>query len=546
MSTSHKSSHHEKRQIPKSGFAGLKENWNSDLLSGFLVSLIALPLCLGIAGASGFPPVMGVLTAIIGGMVVSLFAGSALTIKGPAAGLIVIVSGAVEELGKGDPVLGWQLALGVVVVAGIIQVVFGLLKVAVMADFFPLSAVHGMLAAIGIIIMSKQLHFALGADPAALKGKEPVELLEMIPHSLAHPNMQIAIIGLVSLILLFGMPLIKNKYVKAVPPALIVLVLGIVLGQLFHLTDPSVKSIKPLVDPGEFKLEYAVDFSAMSGESALTFWKWVLMFTLIGSLESLLTGKAIDLLDPYKRKAKLSQDLTAVGIGNTLSGIFGGLPMISEVARSSANINNGGKTKWANFFHGVFLLVFVVALVPVIKMVPMASLAAMLIFVGFRLASPKTFHHAYKVGKEQLAVFVITIVMTLFTDLLIGVASGIVLELIINYINGLSPSKTFSADTEVEQHGSTYVVKIRNACAFSNWISFHKVLSKIPSGHHLIVDVSEATLLDHTFMENIHHFEDEYLADEGAKFELRGVHDMKQISDDHTSARIRKQAARIV
>ena len=148
-------------------------------------------------------------------------------------------------------------------------------------------------------------------------------------------------------------------------------------------------------------------------------------------------------------------------------------------------------------------------------------------------------------GREQLAVFVITIVMTLFTDLLIGVASGIVLELVINYVNGLSPAKTFSADTEVEQHGSTYVVKIHNACTFSNWISFNKVLSKIPAGHHLIVDVSDATLLDHTFMENIHHFEDEYLADEGAKFELRGVHDMKQNSDDQTSARIRKQPARI-
>ena len=175
-------------------FDSLQAHWAKDLLSGFLVSLIALPLCLGIAGASNFPPIMGVMTAVVGGIVVAFFAGSELTIKGPAAGLIVIVAGAVEELGKGDNEVGWKLALGVVVVAGLIQIVLGLLKVAKLADFFPLSAVHGMLAAIGIIIMSKQLHLAVGIAPAEMKGKEPLELLEMVPHSLMHMEYHLSLI----------------------------------------------------------------------------------------------------------------------------------------------------------------------------------------------------------------------------------------------------------------------------------------------------------------------------------------------------------------
>lgn len=238
--------------ILKEGFSGLLQNWKSDAMSGFLVSLIALPLSLGIAGASGFPPIMGVLTAIIGGFVVAIFAGSSLTIKGPAAGLIVIVAGAVESLGEGDSLLGWKMTLVVVVFSGILQIIFGLLKVASLANFFPLSAVHGMLAAIGIIIMSKQIHLAMGIAPSELTGKEPIALLIMIPQSLMHLNYHITIIGLLSLLILFGAPHLKNKYLKAIPPPLAVLIISISLGILNQLSDPIFSTLKPLVDPGNF------------------------------------------------------------------------------------------------------------------------------------------------------------------------------------------------------------------------------------------------------------------------------------------------------
>jgi len=446
---------------------------------------------------------MGVLTAIIGGLAVSFFSGSALTIKGPAAGLIVIVAGAVEALGQGDAVLGWKLTLGIVVIAGCIQILFGLLKVASLANFFPLSAVHGMLAAIGIIILSKQIHFALGIDPVLLKGKEPMELLMMIPESLAQLNPFITAIGLISVLILFTLPLIKNKIVKSIPAPLVVLVLGIVLGQYFQLSRPEFSQLKPLVNPGNLSLQVPVDFSALWNHQSYIFFQYLFLFTIIGSVESLLTAKAIDLLDPWKRKARLNLDLLGVGIGNVLSGLLGGLPMISEVARSSANINNGG------------------------------------IFVGVRLASPKNFIHSLHVGKEQLLVFVTTIVVILFTDLLIGIFAGIILELFINFYLGqklatlFSPNFTFSKKNE-----NQYLVSLKGAYTFSNWIKFEKKINQLHNATVLEIDVKEVHLIDHSFMENLEHLKDEKLS-EGCEIQFSGLEEMKRIGISSSSACVR-------
>lgn len=531
------------QRVPAKGFAGLKENWQSDLLSGFLVSLIALPLSLGIAGASNFPPIMGVLTAIIGGLVVAFFAGSEPTIKGPAAGLIVIVAGCVEELGRGDMTAGWHLALGVIAVAGVLQIMLGLLKVAKLADFFPLAAVHGMLAAIGIIIMSKQLHLAVGIAPSEMKGKDPLELIAMVPHSLMHMEWHIAAIGIVSLIILFGMPLIKSPIIKKIPAALVVLVVAVLMGLAFHLSDVhQYGNIKPLVTPGEFTLGLNVSFDAWWGDLLPTALKYVAMFTLIGSLESLLTGKAIDLLDPYKRKSNLSKDLTAVGIGNSLAAVLGGLPMISEVARSSANLTNGGKTRWANFFHGAFLLIFVVALVPLIKLVPVAALAAILISVGFRLANPKEFRHMYQIGPEQLIVFVVTIIATLATDLLIGIGVGILTEFIIQLVLGLPIKYLFNPDQQLVSVGNHHTLTIKGAAVFTNYLSIKKQLDTIPqqAGQHVTVDLHHARYVDHTVMENLHNYEHDFqLA--GGEFHVVNLDEHKPLSAHPLAAR-RKSA----
>jgi len=491
--------------LPKEGTAGLRENFRSDFISGFLVFMLALPLSLGIAKASGFPSAMGVLTAMIGGLFVSFFAGSRLTIKGPAAGLITICAGCVTELGGGPE--GWHLALGAIVVASWIQIVLGFLKAGSLSDFIPHSAVHGMLAAIGIIIFSKQTPILLGIDPSTLKGISPIGLLERIPEFVMNANQPVAVIGIISLIVLFGMPKIKINFLQKIPAPMIVLLIAVPAAYMlsFNITQPAYA----LVHVGDFwsSVGFNADFSAIS---SFVFWKYVFMFLVVGSLESLLTVKAVDGLDPWKRQSNFNKDLAAVGAGNVVSGLLGGLPMISEVARSSANVRFGGRTVWANFFHGFFLLVAMLLMIPVIEMIPNAALAAMLIFVGYVLASPSLFYKTYKIGSEQLVVFLITIAATIATDLLIGIASGIIAKFLFHIINGAPLRGMFKARYTLKEKEDEYNLTIQGAAIFSNLMGFKNAFNQLKTGKKVELDFSKAKLVDHTFMEFLKHFEEEY------------------------------------
>lgn len=544
-----------KRYLPADGFAGLKQNVSKDALSGFLVFLLALPLSLGIAKASDFPAIFGLVTAIIGGVVVSFFAGSRLTIKGPAAGLIAICGGAITAFGGGDT--GWHLALGAIVVAGLIQITFGALKLGKLADFFPGAAIHGMLAAIGIIIMSKQIHSILGIDPKFLKGKEPLELLAMIPESIMHENAHIAEIGIACLLILIGMSFVKHKKIRKIPAPLVVLVVAIPLGIVLNIKTEGAISNFSLVKIGSI-LDAFRNGSAMKGDfvsrgiinadfSALTshmsdFILYVVLFSLIGSFESLLTAKAIDGLDPFKRKSDFNKDLIAVGIGNTFSGLLGGLPMISEVARSSANVSNGAVTRWANFFHGLFLLLAVLVAVPVIEMIPNAALAAMLTFVGFKLAHPKEFMHMWHVGKEQFCIFTVTVIVTLATDLLLGVGTGILLELMINVVNGVAIKNLFKTDIEMTNSADQYIMKIKSAIVFSNVLSFKHKFATIPSGKQVTIDVSSVPLFDHTSIVTMNGLVDDYKSNDG-EIKVEGFSNHKQLGHATTSTRMIKLAS---
>jgi MFS superfamily sulfate permease-like transporter len=527
---------HPKSKIPADGLAGLKENLSTDAISGFIVFLLALPLSLGIAKASDFPPLMGLITAIIGGLAVSFFAGSRLTIKGPAAGLIVIVAGAVADFGGGET--GWHLALGAMVVAGLIQILFGVFKLGKLADFFPLSAIHGMLAAIGLIIIAKQIPVLLDVNPAMTKGKGPIALLGSIPDFIAHLDPKATLIGVVSLIIMLGWPYIKNKYVKMVPAPLVVLMIAIPAELImdFQHTEPAYA----LVHIGNLleNIKINVDFSGIAQTGV--FIKYVIMFALVGTLESLLTVKAIDLLDPFKRKSNTNKDLIAVGIGNTLAAVLGGLPMISEVARSSSNVNNGAKTRWANFFHGFFILVFVLLASHLIELIPNTALAAMLITVGIKLAHPKEFIHTFNIGKEQLAIFLVTIFLTMYEDLLVGIAAGILLKMIIHAINGTPISSFFKAPTVVSFEGDTYLVEIDKAAIFSNFLGIKRKLEEIPSGFNVIIDLTKTKLVDHSVMESLHHFQHDYEST-GGTVRIEGLNEHKPTSD-HVFAARKKQS----
>jgi MFS superfamily sulfate permease-like transporter len=516
---------------------GLKENFSTDASSGFVVFLLALPLSLGIAKASDFPPVMGLLSAIIGGILVSPFMGARLSIKGPAAGLIVIVAGSVAAFGGGE--IGWKLTLGALAVAGIIQILFGVFKLGKLVDFFPLSAIHGMLAAIGLIITGKQIPVLLNANPALAKGKEPLELYASIPEFIMHMDYRAALIGLVSLVIMIGWPSIRNKWIKLIPAPLVVLLIAIPAELLmdFQHTEPAYA----LVHIGNLmeNIKVNVDFSGIS--QTATFIRYVIMFALVGTLESLLTVKAVDMMDPYRRKSDANKDLIALGLGNTFAAVLGGLPMISEVARSTANVNNGAKTRWANFFHGLFMLVFVLLGVHLIELIPNTALAAMLITVGIKLAHPKEFIYTFKIGSAQLAIFLTTIFFTLYEDLLVGIAAGIVLKIILHLANGAPFSALFKAPTLVSFTDDEYLVEIDKAALFSNFIGIKNKLDAIPPGFKVTIDLQHTKMVDHSVMESLENFKSDYETG-GGHVNIIGLEDHRPVSAHKTAARIKSKA----
>ena len=335
-------------------------------------------------------------------------------------------------------------------------------------------------------------------------------------------NPEVSVIGLLGLALLIAWALIKNKTLKMIPAPILVVLLGLALGQYFDLDHVHKYLFLPdaeILPHHEFTIGpsflvavpenfmagfYFPDFSKIA---SYEFWMAVVSIWLVGSLESLLSAAAVDKLDPYKRDSNLNRDLAAVGTGNIICGLIGGLPMIAEIVRSSANVNNGAKTGWANFFHGAFLLIFVALFPKLIHEIPLSSLAALLVFTGFRLASPKEFAKTLEVGVDNFSVFVITIIGVLATDLLIGVAIGIVAELIIHMVRGLKPSNVFSIAYHVnETSPDTYHIAVSGAAVFSNFISLKSLLADFPKQKQVFFDLSEADLIDHTVMEFIHHF----------------------------------------
>lgn len=516
--------------------------WKSDLISGFLVFLIALPLCLGISMASGFPPIAGILTAIVGGMLAKFLGSAPLTIKGPAAGLIVIALGAVTELGGGGAVSGYRKALAVGVIAGVLQIILALARTGVVGDMMPSSVVHGMLAAIGVIIISKQTHTLLGVTPA---GKEPLHLLAEIPHSIAHLNPEVFLIGLVSLAVLFGLPLIKSKWVKMIPGPMVVLALAVPLGIFFNLATEHNYSLaghefhvgpKLLIRlPGS--LLGALSFPDFSAITSFVSIKYIIMFTLVGSIESLLSVTAVDSLDPEKRSSDLNKDLLAAGVCNTIAAAIGGLPMISEIVRSKANIDNGAKSSWSNFFHGAFLLLSVALIPGLLQQIPLAALAAMLIFTGFRLASPKEFKHAYHIGPEQLFLFVTTMLVTLATDLLVGVAVGLALKVLLHLKNGAPTRSLFRAVVSEQREGSTLTLNVRDAAIFTNYLGLSKRLKSVDDSiKHVVVNFEDAWVVDHTVLDKLHGIANRW---SDRELIITGLDDHKAASDHELAARRR-------
>ena len=418
------------------------QHLKSDIPASIIVFLVAMPLCLGIALASEAPLFTGLISGIIGGIVVGSLSGSPLGVSGPAAGLAVIVAGAIKDLG------GFEIFLVAVVLAGILQIIMGFLKAGVIANYFPSSVVHGMLAGIGVLIFMKQIPHAFGYDKdpegdMSFMQADGQNTLSELGHMLNYINWGAVIVTVVSLVILIAWEtktfneLTFTKYVKG---PLVAVMTGIVLTMLFQSNPTLVLEGSHLV---EIPIANSVDeflkgFTFPDFNAAFTninVYKTAVVIAVIASIETLLCVEASDQQDPLKRKTPVNQELKAQGVGNLICGLIGGLPVTQVIVRSSVNQQSGGKTKASAVIHGFLLLLSIILIPSLLNKIPLACLAAILFFVGFKLAKPALFIRMYKEGMDQFIPFVSTVIGIFFIDLLWGIGIGMVVALVMSYYN---------------------------------------------------------------------------------------------------------------
>lgn len=482
-------------------------NWRSDLPSGIVVFLVALPLCLGIALASGAPLFSGIIAGVVGGIVVASFSGSALSVSGPAAGLTTIVLSSIETLGS------FEIFLLAVFLAGVIQVVLGVMNAGGIGNYFPSAVIKGMLAAIGAILILKQIPHMVGYDKDFVGDESFIQrdgenTFTEIIQSMDYLQPGAAIICLISvgILILWERPFIKsNRYLALTPAALVVVVVGVILNGAFISTNSILSiSAEHLVSlpVAPNAISFIGQFSVPEFSAILSKDVWIVAFTIaiIASLETLLSIDAVDKLDPYKRITPLSKELRAQGIGNMVSGLIGGLPVTSVIVRSSANVSSGAKTKLSSIFHGTLLLLTALFIPGLLNKIPLASLAAILVMVGYKLVKPSIIREIYLKGMNQFIPFVITIVAILVTDLLQGILIGIVIGLVF-----LLKTNFQQALFSVNENGN-YLIRLMKDVSFLNKALVRKVFREIPNGSHVIIDGARSTFIDHDILETIDDF----------------------------------------
>jgi len=518
-----------------------------NIFAGFVVSLIALPLGLGLAIASGAPPISGIIPAVIGGVLVAILGGSNVTITGPGNGLVMVVLGAITTLGEGDMFQGYLYTLAAIVISGAIMMLLGFLKMGRLSDFFPASAIEGMLAAIGLGILSKQFHIMIGNNEA--KGSI-ISLLLNIPSVIMElwqtPNRSklfAAAIGIISLLIMIFYSKIRNKYFQLIPAPMWILILTVGFSYVYAGLDiPYPMNPKFLVNiPNDIFGNLAFpDFSLLTDKNFLLA---VFGITFIASIESLLSIKAVDKLDPQIRRSNVNKDLKALGLATTISGFLGGLNVVTVIARSSVNVNNNATNRSANFFHAFFLIVFILLFQDQLRKIPLAALAAILVYTGYKLATPKTLKKIAKIGREQVIIFLATLLTTLFTNLMTGISVGIIATFVIHVFINRSFSLFLSHLGKPnilmfkEPDGGNYYISVKYFCNFLNFYKLKNKLDVIPENEDVVLDFSMCSFVDHTTLEGVENYVQTF-SKKGGSMELIGL-DKHETDSKHPFA-IRK------
>lgn len=509
-------------------------NLKSDFASGLVVFLVALPLCLGIAMASGAPLFSGIIAGVIGGIVVGYLSKSHLSVSGPAAGLTAIVLTAITDLGAFD------IFLTAVFIAGFVQLILGFLKAGTISNYFPNNVIEGMLAGIGIIIILKQLPHAFGYDKD-FEGDESFiqtdgqNSFSFILDIFNYVQLGAIIITLLSLIILISwdkIPFLRK--LKLVPGALVAVIFGVVMNEIFISSGSSLAiandHLVKLPIPKNFE-EFTSIFTIpnLSGFTNYKVWVVGLTIAIVASIETLLCIEAADRMDVQKRFTDTNVELKAQGIGNMLSSLLGGLPMTSVVVRTSANNNAGAKSKMSAIIHGVLLLVSVLTIPSILNKIPLATLAAVLLMVGYKLAKPATFIHFWHKGKYQFIPFIATLTAVVFTDLLKGVMLGIIISIIFILKGNLK--KAYSFRKENYSSGDIIHIDLAQEVSFLNKASIKSTLNDIPENSKVIISANNTVYIAHDILDLIYEFKTIRAPANNIKVKLKGFKDAYEIQN---------------
>jgi len=491
------------------------KNFKSDIPASIVVFLVAMPLSLGIAMASGAPLYSGIISGIVGGVIVGLLSGSSLGVSGAAAGLAIIVLNAISDLG------GFEIFLVSVILAGIIQIIMGYLRAGIIGYYFPSSVIEGMLAGIGIIIFLKQVPHAVGYDNTpegdySFLGADGENTFTELIHMFENINIGSVIVTLVSLAILifWDTKFMKSKnFTKIIPGPLVAVATGIILNNIFSVFPKFTIGPEHLVSipvPSNFN-EFAGNFS-FPDFSALTnseVYITAIVIAVVASLETLLSLEAADKQDPLKRVSPTNKELKAQGIGNIISGFIGGLPITQVIVRSSANMQSGGKTKSSTILHGIWLLLSIILIPKLLNQIPLATLAAILLLVGYKLAKPELFRKMYQHGMGQFLPFIVTIVAMLFSDLLKGISLGMVVAIFIILRNNYKvPYKIKTSKILGENE---IKIMLSEDVTFLNKASILNILNQIPDNSSVIIDGSNTQFIHHDIFEIIEDFKINYV-----------------------------------
>jgi MFS superfamily sulfate permease-like transporter len=492
-----------------------------DLPAGLSVFLVALPLCLGIALASGAPLYSGLLAGVIGGVIVSLISGSALGVSGPAAGLASMIAAYIGALG------GFKVLLLAIIIAGIFQFLLGIFKLGIIANYFPSSVIKGMLAAIGILLIIKQIPVALGYDKPdywtsdffKIFSKE--NLLGNLSAFNHHITAGAVIIFLVSFIILVILQHPFAKKLKVIPAPLFAVVAGVAVNFIFTKNNTSL-SLKPTqlvnIPKNVFSNISFPDFSRLFTSAEI--WKAGIFIGLLATLETLLCVEAIDKLDRRNRITPVNRELVAQGIGNMLCGFLGAIPITAVVVRGAANVDAGGRTKLSAFTHGLFLLLAILVVPFLLNQIPYASLAAILFVTGYNLTKPKLYRNMWQLGWKQFLPFILTIVLILFNDLLYGVSFGLLLSAYFIVQNNFRAE--YKMVKQHHSHTDSYIIKLNSNVTFLNKVNLRRVLDKVPEYSILTINGSECNFIDYDILEIISEYA-EKAKDRHIELHLNGV-----------------------